>query len=64
MEPRQALLLPTTPPKTPSHAILPQKVWTHLTLGQQEYLLQTIVLICQEFLTPPPHVREKGVTHE
>ena len=36
MEPRQALLLPATLPKTPSHAILPQEVWTNLALSQQE----------------------------
>ena len=52
MDPSQALTSPPTPAELMLGVISPPEVWTHLTLNQQNDLLQTVVHICREVLLP------------
>jgi len=56
----------SSPPPTVSECpvIPPSQVWVNLTQGQQQCLLQTIVLICQELVAAASPLQESEVSHD
>jgi hypothetical protein len=66
MDPNQALPFPesSSAPESPLKVIAPSQVWAQLTLGQQQYLLRTIVRIGQDLVATSPYLPKNEVTHE
>lgn len=66
MDLSQALPFPklSSAPEPPFKVIAPAQVWAQLTPGQQQYLLRTIVRICQDLVMMSPYLPKHEVTHE
>ncbi|UCC88459.1 MAG: hypothetical protein JSV81_03885 [Anaerolineales bacterium] len=59
MELRQTPLTVQTPLPPAKETIPPSQVWACLNQDQKRYLLQTIVLVCQELTAPALHIQPK-----
>ncbi len=54
MDPSQAAPSALAPPDTALAVVLPSQVWPALTADQQQRVLKTITLVCQDLLQASP----------
>ncbi len=64
MDLKPALPSPSVQPPALTELIAPPRVWLHLSQAQQQRVLQTIVLVCQEFLRPTQPMPAKEGPYE
>ncbi len=64
MDLRPALPSPSVQPPAQTELVVPPQVWIHLSQAQQQRVLQTIVLVCQEFLRSTPPMPAKEALYE